>query len=172
MEADLALRLLALIAAAKIYVDRLGTSTLCVLDGGTIFLTGYRLLFAERAICHGVVKINLNIKLNGDIDCGDTEAVLPLVATERSWLVLGALVCDGLVAKGALGEHIALAKRVGALPVLGEVEVAVLEVGVTVFDIAPVKTALLFVATLVVCVLRRFERLRRQVPGSGRLLGG
>jgi hypothetical protein len=100
------------------------------------------------------MKINLDIKFNRNIDCGDAKSILPLVAAKRGWLVLCAFIRDSLVAKGALGEHIALAKRVGAFPVLGEVKVAVLEVGISIFEITPVETALLFVATLIVCVLR------------------
>jgi hypothetical protein len=140
------------------------------LNGRTVLLARHGLLFAQRAIVHCVVEVDLNVKLNGNIDSCDTETILPLVAAKCSWLFLAALVHDGLVAKSSLCEHVALADRVGAFPVLGEIEVAVLEVGVAILEVRPVETALLLVAALVVCVLWRTEWLARQVPCSGRLL--
>lgn len=118
------------------------------------------------------MKINLAVELDRDVDGGDTETVLPLVAAERRRLVLGALVGDGLVAKRALGQGITLAKGVAALPVLGEIKVAVLEVAVTVLEIAPVEATLLLVAALVVGVLGRGEGLSSEAPGCSHSVGG
>lgn len=129
-------------------------------------------MLAQRAISHGVVKVNLAVKLDRDVNGGDTEPVLPLVAAKRSRLVLGTFVDDGLVAKGALGERITLAEGVAALPVLGEVKVAVLEVAVSVLEIAPVEAALLLVAALIVGVLRRAEGLSCEAPGGSYSVGG
>jgi hypothetical protein len=170
MKANLALGLRTLEATAKVDVDCLSTTALRVLNGRTVLLARHGLLFAQRAIVHCVVEVDLNVKLNGNVDSCDTETILPLVAAKCSWLLLAALVRDGLVAKSSLREHVALADRVGAFPVLGEIEVAVLEVGVAILEVRPVETALLLVAALVVCVLWRTEWLARQVPCSGRLL--
>jgi hypothetical protein len=171
MKTNLAIGLLTLVAATKVDIDWLCTTTLGVLDGGAVLLARDLLLFAQRTVGHCVVEVDLNVKLDGNIDGGDTETVLPLVAAKGSRLLLAALVRDRLVTKCALGEQVTLADWVGAFPVLGEVEVAVLEVGVAILEVRPIETALLLVAALVVGVLWRAERLSRQVPCSGCLLG-
>jgi hypothetical protein len=171
MKTNLAIGLLTLVAATEVDINWLCTTTLGVLDSRTVLLARHVLLFALGAVVHCVVKVDLDVKLNGNVDSGDTETVLPLVAAKGSGLLLAALVLDGLVAKCALGEQVTLADWVGAFPVLGEVEVAVLEVGVAVLEVRPVETALLLVAALVVGVLWRAERLPGQVPCSGCLLG-
>jgi hypothetical protein len=171
VETNLAVGLASLVVATKVDVDCLSTSTLCVLDSGSVLLARDRLLSAGGTIVHRVVEINFDIKLNRHVDRGDAEAILSLVATKGGRLRFAAFVLDGLATKGPLSERVALANRVGAFPVLREVEVTILEVGIAVFDVRPVKPALLLVATLVVCVLRRLERLTRDTPGSSCLLG-
>jgi hypothetical protein len=172
METNLAVGPASLVVAAKVNVDCLSTSTLCILDSGPVLLARDRLLSAGGTIVHSVVEIDFDIKLNGHVDSGDTEAILFLVTTKGSRLRFAAFVLYGFAAKSPLSERIALANRVGAFPVLREVEVTILEVGVAVLEVRPVEPVLLLIATLVVCVLRRLERLTRDTPGSSCLLGG
>jgi hypothetical protein len=82
VETNLAVGLASLVVATKVDVDCLSTSTLCVLDSGSVLLARDRLLSAGGTIVHRVVEINFDIKLNGHVDRGDAEAVLSLVATK------------------------------------------------------------------------------------------
>jgi hypothetical protein len=172
METNFAFRLASLVVATKVDVDGFSTSTLRVLDSGSVLLARDWLLFAGRTIVHRVMEIDLDIKFNGHVDCGDTETILPLVTTKRSRLRFAAFVLDGLATKCPLGECVAFADWVGAFPVFRKVEVTILKVGVAVLEIGPVESTLLLVATLVVRVLWRLERLTRDTPGSSYLLGG
>jgi hypothetical protein len=126
VETDFAL-LVGLVVFGKVDVDSLRATALGVLDGGPGRAARSNLL-ALGPIFHSVVELEVYVELDGHIDVGDREARLPLVTAERSRLVLADLVFDALAAECALADEIALAKRVGALPARGKVEVAVVEV--------------------------------------------
>jgi hypothetical protein len=94
----------------------------------------------------------------------------PVVAAERSWLILAHCVLDALVSKCPLTDHVALAKGVGAAPSIGEGEVSVVGNILAVFEIRPVKAALLLVAALVVGVFGCLV-ITEKIPSSNGSLG-
>ena len=110
MEANLAV-LVRLVMLGEVDIDRFCATTLSVLDSGSGGLAGSD-LFALGSIFHVVVELNVNVKLNGDIDVRDGETRLSLVAAEGSRLLLVDLVLDALRSKGTTCEVIPLAKGV------------------------------------------------------------
>lgn len=94
METDLAL-LVRLVVLGEVDVDRLSTTTLGVLDGGSGGLAGSDLP-TLGTILHCVVKLKVNIVLNRDVDVCDGETRLSLITAERSRLLLAYFVLDAL----------------------------------------------------------------------------
>jgi hypothetical protein len=162
----------ALAGVAEVDVDGFSTTALGVLDCGTLLLARSALL-ADAAVLHLVVEVEVGIVVNRDVDVGDGETLLLLVAAEGSRLLLATLVGDGLLSEVALRDVVPLAELLGgALPVTAEVEVVVLAWLVAVVEVGPVVATLLLLGTFVVVVPRGVVVGSLTVPVGSDLLGG
>lgn len=171
METNLAV-VTALTGVTQIYINRLSTTTLCVLNGGTLLLAG-RALLADAAVLHLVMEVKFGIVVNRDVDVSNGKSILLVFAAEGGRLFLTTLVGDGLGSEGALRDMVTLSKLLGgARPVGAEVEIVVLAGLIAVIEIAPVVSTLLLVGTLVVVVLGSVVVGRLTVPVGSNLLGG
>ena len=162
METDLAL-LIRLIMLGKVDVNRLGTTTLSVLDSGSGGAARSNLL-ALRPILHVVVQLEVHVVFNRYINVCDRETRLSLVTAERSWFLLADFVLNALRAKGAASQYVAFAEGVRALPATREIEVTVVEVGIAILEVRPIEPSLLLVTTLIVVVVGRVEWVAEHVP--------
>jgi hypothetical protein len=176
VETNLAFVTALLVVVTKVNIDGLGTTTLSVLDSGTLLLARSDVL-ANRLVRHLVVELEVTVELDGDLNLGDGETLLPLAAVERSWDVLLDRVLSTPGVEGPLGQVVPLAEAVGTAPSFVarasmEVEVAILAEVIAVLQVAPVETTLLLVRAVVVVVLGGVEAAGVTVPGGSHLLGG
>jgi hypothetical protein len=153
MQTDFAVLPVPLVMVSEIDLDRLGTTTLGVLDDSTVFLARNGLL-ANRAVLHAVVKFEVGVVFQRYLHFFDGEAVLQLIAAvERSWRFLGDFILDAFAVESSLGQVIPLSKAFRAGPATAKVEV-VIALGRTLGKIGPVVAALLLVTALVVVGVR------------------
>jgi hypothetical protein len=150
VETNFTILLVRLIMVTEINLDRLSTTTLCVLDGGSVFLTG-RDVLANGLVGHLVMELQFAIELDGHLDLLHTETILALGAIESSWCVLTDLVGNAFGVEWALGERVPFVKLVLAAPSTFEIKVAV-SVEVTFRQVTPAKAIYIIINTNYNCL--------------------